>query len=752
MFFFLLLILPGVRTQDPAVTNYSPRPQQLPFNTVQFLQHKQARKGPILFPNDAPPPPPTPLIVTSRPLSESIARSELNPNNTLAAQSQYHQVTYRPSYLARGKNYEPYSYTLATVAPVYDYEAKIDYSDNERTVQERKDNFYKDYEKELMNYIHPNKQNFKGSGLASVEPIRRRYQPKSPIKRSAEHIKEDKFNIEVTPLYNRRSFSKNDSNYFEDEFDEEDNNFEFDFTKLHKIEPNSSEYLDYYSDSKKIQRRQFSALMNRNDFKLRPLENLQKDSNGDAWHRLSDHEKEPVNSAEEIEEIIGLPPRRNVMRNVKYRKKEERKDGGKNRLYSSKTGRKSQLRVVKPLYSNNVQRQQNPIPNSPAYKYKDSPDQFYHNKNNEDERDYNQDNSPADNYAFSYTVKDQKTGDDFSHSQKSTGSATNGEYRVRLPDGRMQIVSYTADENGYKADVRYDEQHNQDNSIDTENHKNGEFRNNIAPTYKYNDRLDHQDSFENEEYLQRPLKAIQTYKTPNNYEQAQFENINDYGNKQDNLQYYSVHPTKSAYTVTTAPIINDHTFDDLSDNNKDYLDQNIRRHENNDKLDTVKNDYKFSDEIIDYSSELDQTYQPHKSKFSAFADNQDTQAQSQVRPSYEELKDLFVTNVNGRRDAPIPVVSTVRPVYAVTTDNIVAITPRKPVNNLYTNIKNIASASPTPFLFSKPSPVTPKSYLLSTIANLKHQISLNSKPVLSDHYINKINKYLTYSNPSKISK
>lgn len=59
------------------------------------------------------------------------------------------------------------------------------------------------------------------------------------------------------------------------------------------------------------------------------------------------------------------------------------------------------------------------------------------------------------NYAFSYSVKDQSSGDDFSHSQAHNGQSTKGEYRVKLPDGRMQIVSYTADNSGYKADVRY---------------------------------------------------------------------------------------------------------------------------------------------------------------------------------------------------------------------------------------------------------------------------------------------------------
>lgn len=51
---------------------------------------------------------------------------------------------------------------------------------------------------------------------------------------------------------------------------------------------------------------------------------------------------------------------------------------------------------------------------------------------------------------------DKATGDDFSHQQVRSSKATNGEYRVKLPDGRLQIVSYKADKNGYKADVRYE--------------------------------------------------------------------------------------------------------------------------------------------------------------------------------------------------------------------------------------------------------------------------------------------------------
>ena len=47
-------------------------------------------------------------------------------------------------------------------------------------------------------------------------------------------------------------------------------------------------------------------------------------------------------------------------------------------------------------------------------------------------------------------------GNDYSHSQQSDGRVTTGEYRVLLPDTRVQIVRFTADENGYVADVTYE--------------------------------------------------------------------------------------------------------------------------------------------------------------------------------------------------------------------------------------------------------------------------------------------------------
>ena len=59
-------------------------------------------------------------------------------------------------------------------------------------------------------------------------------------------------------------------------------------------------------------------------------------------------------------------------------------------------------------------------------------------------------------YSFTYGVKDDYSGADFSRVEERTGAVTKGSYKVALPDGRVQIVNYVADENGYKASVTYE--------------------------------------------------------------------------------------------------------------------------------------------------------------------------------------------------------------------------------------------------------------------------------------------------------
>merc|ERR1719471_2129455 len=65
---------------------------------------------------------------------------------------------------------------------------------------------------------------------------------------------------------------------------------------------------------------------------------------------------------------------------------------------------------------------------------------------------------PPRPFAYEYGVQDAYSGADFAKKeiQDEYGVVT-GEYRVALPDGRIQIVTYRADhEGGFIADVKYE--------------------------------------------------------------------------------------------------------------------------------------------------------------------------------------------------------------------------------------------------------------------------------------------------------
>merc|ERR1711973_463375 len=61
-------------------------------------------------------------------------------------------------------------------------------------------------------------------------------------------------------------------------------------------------------------------------------------------------------------------------------------------------------------------------------------------------------------YKYGYAVADDYSGANFQQNENRDGYATSGEYRVALPDGRTQIVTYsTADAySGNVADVKYE--------------------------------------------------------------------------------------------------------------------------------------------------------------------------------------------------------------------------------------------------------------------------------------------------------
>ncbi|XP_054282850.1 cuticle protein 8-like [Macrosteles quadrilineatus] len=70
---------------------------------------------------------------------------------------------------------------------------------------------------------------------------------------------------------------------------------------------------------------------------------------------------------------------------------------------------------------------------------------------------HSENHGPSRPYNFGYSVRDFHTGADFKQQETSDGNTVKGQYRVQLPDGRTQIVTYTADwQTGFHADVQYE--------------------------------------------------------------------------------------------------------------------------------------------------------------------------------------------------------------------------------------------------------------------------------------------------------
>ena len=59
-------------------------------------------------------------------------------------------------------------------------------------------------------------------------------------------------------------------------------------------------------------------------------------------------------------------------------------------------------------------------------------------------------------YDYRYGVDDTYTGTKFGHAELHNGFRTEGQYFVYLPDGRVQTVTYVADEYGYHPTITYD--------------------------------------------------------------------------------------------------------------------------------------------------------------------------------------------------------------------------------------------------------------------------------------------------------
>merc|ERR1712025_1312598 len=65
---------------------------------------------------------------------------------------------------------------------------------------------------------------------------------------------------------------------------------------------------------------------------------------------------------------------------------------------------------------------------------------------------------PPQPFAYQYGVADDYSGANYEKAETQGADGNlQGSYRVNLPDGRVQIVTYTADHtNGFVADVKYE--------------------------------------------------------------------------------------------------------------------------------------------------------------------------------------------------------------------------------------------------------------------------------------------------------
>ncbi|XP_046455923.1 cuticle protein 19.8-like isoform X2 [Daphnia pulex] len=61
---------------------------------------------------------------------------------------------------------------------------------------------------------------------------------------------------------------------------------------------------------------------------------------------------------------------------------------------------------------------------------------------------------PAQPYTFGYDVNDAPSYNNFGHQEAADGKVVSGSYRVELPDGRTQVVTYKDDGYGLISTVK----------------------------------------------------------------------------------------------------------------------------------------------------------------------------------------------------------------------------------------------------------------------------------------------------------
>lgn len=259
----------------------------------------------------------------------------------------------------------------------------------------------------------------------------------------------------------------------------------------------------------------------------------------------------------------------------------------------------------------------------------------------------------------------------------------------------MQIVSYTADDNGYNANVRYDEQavgnptyQTNANFIDNTNYNLQNEFNKPAPTYTLNNNLANSNyDFSQVNYRDEiPVKE-------NQYDSKEYY---DYSAENYKNELYNPVSTLSPYINTLSPFVQ---------HQQDYQTTPAPYQQN---LYTTVAPYQNSYTTAAPLLENSYTSAPYNSH--SYQYPKTSFASTTVRPSYDEIKDLFTTPNYKKIEINSP--------SSYSEDDVVLIG-NKNVFSYDVNGMNRES-----------------------LRKLNDRI--NAKPVLSNSYIDRINKYLTF--------
>jgi hypothetical protein len=154
-------------------------------------------------------------------------------------------------------------------------------------------------------------------------------------------------------------------------------------------------------------------------------------------------------------------------------------------------------------------------------------------------------------YAFSYAVLDHHSGDDFSHAQKHDGHSTQGQYRVKLPDGRTQIVKYTADNLGYRAKVSYEPSSSLEASA--AHVKSTIVNPSPTPYYKQQEPTLYAASPADNQYVTTTYPSIDKHRYKNHYSKAQQQQFRSTTYPSIPRTFYKHHDLTVATTYPTVP-------------------------------------------------------------------------------------------------------------------------------------------------------------------------------------------------------